>query len=157
MDVRARATKEAMKLEKDIENENSGARVYSTSLKKQYILENEELKEDDILEIMDGHNVAAFIDPYILQRLEELEREEGLRMVANDDEDDEMGEVELKPDEKEVLDAIRKKKKMFIIKHILKKSTVDSRPTVPRKFDKNKEYGLNRMGRYLSSPELDPS
>ncbi|GLJ36933.1 hypothetical protein SUGI_0746780 [Cryptomeria japonica] len=157
LDARARAAKEARNLEKDIENENGGAGVYSASLKKRYILANEEWKEDDIPEIMDGHNVADFIDPDILQRLEELEREEGLRMAGEGDEDDEMEEVELNPDEKEALAAIRKKKKMLVVEHRLKKSTAESRPTVPRKFDKNREYGLNRMGRHLSGLGLDPS
>lgn len=126
-------------------------------MKKQHILANEEWKEDDIPEIMDGHNVTDFIDPDILQRLEELEREEGLRMVAEGDEDDEMANVELNSYEKEALAAMRKKKKILIIEHRLKKSTIESRPTIPRKFDKNKEYGLNRMGRHLSILGLDPS
>ncbi|KAH9289950.1 hypothetical protein KI387_034067, partial [Taxus chinensis] len=80
------------KLEKDIENENGGVEVFSASLKKRYVLENDEWKEDDILEIMDGNNVADFIEPDILQRLEELEGEEWIRMEAQGEDDDEMEE-----------------------------------------------------------------
>ncbi|KAH9325227.1 hypothetical protein KI387_005405, partial [Taxus chinensis] len=80
------------KLEKDIENENGGLEVCSASLKKRYILANDEWKEDDILEIMDGKNVADFIDPGISQRLEELEGEEWIRMTAQGEDDDEMEE-----------------------------------------------------------------
>lgn len=40
------------------------------------MLTNEEWKEDIIPEIMDGKNVADFIDPDILDKLEALEREE---------------------------------------------------------------------------------
>ena len=41
-----------------------------------YLLDNPEWKEDIIPEIMDGKNVADFIDPDILEKLEALEREE---------------------------------------------------------------------------------
>lgn len=41
-----------------------------------YILKNPEWKQDVIPEIMDGKNVADFIDPDIAEKLEALEREE---------------------------------------------------------------------------------
>lgn len=41
-----------------------------------YLLENPDWKADVIPEIMDGKNVADFIDPDILEKLEALEREE---------------------------------------------------------------------------------
>ncbi|VAI83885.1 unnamed protein product [Triticum turgidum subsp. durum] len=74
------AAKEKKKLERDLENENGGAGVYSASLKKHYLLADDEWKEDILPEILDGHNVADFLDPDILERCEELEREEGLRL-----------------------------------------------------------------------------
>ena len=77
-----------------MEDENARAGVYSASLKKRYLLADESWKEDVIPEILDGHNVADFIAVDIMQRLEELEREEGLRMAADGDEDDEMEEAE---------------------------------------------------------------
>ena len=40
------------------------------------MLANPEWKEDIIPEIMDGKNIADFIDPDILEKLEALEREE---------------------------------------------------------------------------------
>eukprot|EP01018_Ginkgo_biloba_P006452 Gb_00430 [translate_table: standard] len=66
--------KESKKLETVLENENGGPEVDSASLKKQYILANKKWKEDIIPEIMDGHNAIDFVDPNIMQRLEELER-----------------------------------------------------------------------------------
>ncbi|KAI5327778.1 hypothetical protein L3X38_027174 [Prunus dulcis] len=45
------------------ENENGGAGVYSASLKKNYILANDEWKKDLMPEILDGHNVYDFVDP----------------------------------------------------------------------------------------------
>jgi nucleolar GTP-binding protein len=46
-----------------------------------YMLANPEWKEDVIPEIMDGKNVADFIDPDIAEKLDALEREEE-RLIA---------------------------------------------------------------------------
>jgi len=67
---------ERPRLEKDIELEDGGAGVYNINLKKDYILANDEWKNDIIPEIMDGKNIADFIDPDIAEKLEALEREE---------------------------------------------------------------------------------
>ncbi|KAL5987705.1 hypothetical protein ACLOJK_035456 [Asimina triloba] len=163
LEARARqseAEKEKRKLEKDLEEENGGAGVYSASLRKHYILANDEWKEDVMPEILDGHNVYDFVDPDILQRLEELEREEGLRLqgeAEEDDDDFEMDGKELTPEEQKALAEIRKKKSLLIQEHRIKKSTAESRPTVPRKFDKDRKFTTVRMGRQLSALGLDPS
>ncbi|KAK3205289.1 hypothetical protein Dsin_019335 [Dipteronia sinensis] len=151
------AEKEKRKTEKDLENENGGAGVYSASLKKHYLLASDEWKEDIMPEILDGHNVYDFVDPDILLRLEELEREEGIREAEEEDEDFEMDGQELTPEEREALAEIRKKKSLLIQQHRIKKSTAESRPTVPRKFDKDKKFTTERMGRQLSTLGLDPS
>ncbi|KAG6422625.1 hypothetical protein SASPL_119204 [Salvia splendens] len=151
------AGKESRKLERDLENENGGAGVYSASLKKRYILAHDEWKEDILPEFLDGHNVADFLDPDILMRLEELEREEGVLQGLEEDDDFEMDGAELTPEEQAALTEIRKKKSLLIQQHRIKKSTAESRPTVPRKFDKDKRFTSERMGRQLSSLGLDPS
>ncbi|PHT43480.1 Nucleolar GTP-binding protein 1 [Capsicum baccatum] len=152
--------KHKRKLERDLENENGGAGVYSASLRKHYLLANKEWKEDIMPEILDGHNVNDFVDPDILQRLEELEREEGLRQEKEGDDDFEIFEMdgaELTPEEQAALAEIRKKKSLLIQQHRMKKSTAESRPTVPRKFDKDKEFTLKRIGRQLSALGVDPT
>ncbi|CAH9099345.1 unnamed protein product [Cuscuta epithymum] len=152
------AEKEKKKLERDLENENGGAGVYSAKLSKHYILADDSWKDDVMPEILDGHNVFDFIDPDILQRLEELEKEEGLRQEQGDEGDLEMeGGPELTPEEKAALAEIRKKKSALIQQHRIKKSTAESRPIVPRKFDKDKKYTSERMGRQLSGLGLDPT
>ncbi|KAL5725271.1 hypothetical protein ACHQM5_008432 [Ranunculus cassubicifolius] len=152
------AEQEKRKLERDLENENGGAGVYSASLKKHYILADDEWKEDNMPEILDGHNVFDFVDPDIMERLEELEREEGLRLEEGADEEDvDMDGTDLTPEEKEALAKIRKKKSLLIQEHRIKKSTAESRPTVPRKFDKERKFTSERMGRQLSELGLDPS
>jgi len=50
-------------------------------LTENYILKNDEWKYDIIPEIMDGKNVADFVDPEIEEKLDELEREEE-RLIA---------------------------------------------------------------------------
>ncbi|XP_028127676.1 nucleolar GTP-binding protein 1-like [Camellia sinensis] len=148
---------EKRKLERDLENENGGAGVYSASLRKHYVLANDEWKEDIMPEILDGHNVYDFVDPDILQRLEELEQEEGLRQDQDEGEDVDMDGTELTPEEQEALAEIRKKKSLLIQQHRIKKSTAESRPMVPRKFDKDKKFTSMRMGRQVSSLGLDPT
>nr|MCL8600393.1 NOGCT domain-containing protein [Proteus mirabilis] len=148
---------EKRKLEKDLEEENGGAGVYSASLKKNYLLANDEWKEDAIPEILDGHNVCDFMDPDILLRLEEEERKEGLREEDEEGDDFEMDGLELSVEEREALAAIRKKKSLLVQQHRIKKSTAESRPTVPRKFDKDRKFTSERMGRQLSALGLDPS
>lgn len=151
------ADNEKRKLERDLEEENGGAGVYSASLKKHYLLANDEWKEDDMPEILDGHNVYDFVDPDILQRLEELEREEGLRQEEEGGDHLEMDDDALTPEEQQALAEIRKKKSLLIQQHRIKKSTAESRPTVPRKFDKDKKFTSERMGRQLSSLGIDPT
>ncbi|XP_050687634.1 GTP-binding protein 4-like [Eriocheir sinensis] len=62
------------KLEKDIEEELQDD--YSLDLNKHKDLENEEWKYDKIPQFWEGYNVADFVDPDILKKLEELEAEE---------------------------------------------------------------------------------
>ncbi|EMD33797.1 hypothetical protein CERSUDRAFT_108067 [Gelatoporia subvermispora B] len=64
------------RLERDIEAEEGGAGVYNINLKKNYLLADPEWKMDVIPEIMNGKNVADFIDLDIMEKLEALEREE---------------------------------------------------------------------------------
>ncbi|KAF0903821.1 hypothetical protein E2562_029925 [Oryza meyeriana var. granulata] len=146
------------KLEKDLENENGGAGVYSVSLKKHYLLANDEWKEDILPEILDGHNIADFLDPDILQRCEELEREEGIRLEEEAAQEAfQIDGHELTEEQREILGQIRKKKALLIQEHRMKKRTAESRPIVPRKFDKDRKFTTDRMGRQLSSMGFDPS
>jgi nucleolar GTP-binding protein len=93
------AAKPARRLERDIQEEEGGAGVYSAKLQKHHMLADESWRDDVVPEIMDGKNIADFIDPDIMQRLEELERlEEG----ASEDEE-EMEEDDMTAEEKEAL------------------------------------------------------
>lgn len=64
-------------LQRDLERANGGAGVYSHDMKQHYIqLRDPSWSHDVIPEIMDGHNIADFIDPEIEERLARLEAEE---------------------------------------------------------------------------------
>ncbi|KAG6828894.1 hypothetical protein H0H92_006400 [Tricholoma furcatifolium] len=67
---------ERRRLLKDTELEEGGAGVFNINMRQDYLLANPDWKEDIIPEIMDGKNIADFIDPDILEKLEALEREE---------------------------------------------------------------------------------
>uniref|UniRef100_A0A0K8TRI1 Nucleolar GTP-binding protein 1 n=1 Tax=Tabanus bromius TaxID=304241 RepID=A0A0K8TRI1_TABBR len=71
---------ERNKLEKDIADEMGDD--YILDLKKHYSTIPEEERHDVIPEFWEGHNIADYIDPDIFEKLEELEREEGLREEA---------------------------------------------------------------------------
>lgn len=73
-----------------------GAGVFNFPLQEHFMLENPDWKYDDVPEIMDGKNIADFVDPDILERLENLEREEQMleeqRANAMEESDDELSE-----------------------------------------------------------------
>ncbi|KAF3818761.1 hypothetical protein GH733_012178 [Mirounga leonina] len=101
------------KRERDLEVELGDD--YVLDLQKYWDLMNSSEKYDKIPEIWEGHNVADYIDPDILQKLEELEKEEELRTAAgeydseSDSEDEEMGEI------RQLAKQIREKKKLKIL------------------------------------------
>ena len=63
-------------LERDRERVAGGPGVYKGDTTRYYLLRDDEWKTDIIPEIMDGKNIADFVDPDILERLMALEAEE---------------------------------------------------------------------------------
>lgn len=114
------------KLERDVELEMGDD--YFLDLKKKYLLSDESHKYDVIPEIYEGKNIADFIDPDIMQKLEELEKEEELREAA--------GEYDVEVEDEETLqtrrtaEQIRAKKKLLRMKSWNKKTT--NYPVMPR-------------------------
>ena len=113
------------KLEQDIELEMG--EDYFLDLKKNYKIDESE-RYDDIPEIIDGKNIADYIDPDIMKRLEELEREEEMREAA--------GVYNSEPEDEETVQtrkiavAIRRKKALLRKQSWDKKSR--NYPTMPR-------------------------
>lgn len=143
---------ERRRLEKDIEAENGGAGAFSTDLKKNYLLKNDDWKYDVIPEIQDGKNVADFIDPDIFEKLEELEAEEERLEKAgfydSESEDD--------SDEEAIRTAastIRDKKAMIRLKN-QDKHKLQNRPIIPRPAQTRT---LTDMTEKLKAAGYDPS
>ncbi|KAJ2549655.1 Nucleolar GTP-binding protein 1 [Coemansia sp. RSA 1933] len=102
-------------LERDLEAAGGGAGVYSIDLNKKYMLGSDEWKYDVIPEIMDGKNVADFVDPAIEEKLAELEREEE-RLEAEgmyDSPDDDMEDEEEEKRIRDLARRIREKKQLI--------------------------------------------
>jgi nucleolar GTP-binding protein len=135
------------KLEKDLMKENGGAGVYSVDVTKHYLFDNDEWKTDRIPEIMDGVNIADFVDPDILARLDELEREEEAN--ANNMEEEEVVD-DLTEEQQAALAAIRKKKEKLITNNRMKISNPIPRSrATPQSADKFEDH-LQEMGIKLS-------
>ncbi|XBW36427.1 hypothetical protein QEN19_002005 [Hanseniaspora menglaensis] len=128
------------KLAREIEDENGGAGVYNINLKDKYLLENDEWKNDKIPEIIDGKNIADYIDPEIMEKLRLLEEEEeklmGEGFYDSDDEDySAEGFEQLSAEEIEEVKAkakwIREKQAMMINDGRLRKS-LHNKAVLPR-------------------------
>nr|KAG5700521.1 hypothetical protein BaRGS_025233 [Batillaria attramentaria] len=101
------------KLERDIELEEGDD--YTLDLRKTWDLKNPDEKYDVLPEVWMGKNVADFIDPDIMQKLEELEKEEALREQAGLYDEDEESEDEETQDMRKTARKIREKKKIMIL------------------------------------------
>ncbi|GAM27205.1 hypothetical protein SAMD00019534_103800 [Acytostelium subglobosum LB1] len=117
--------------------------------KRKYQLKDDSWKFDIIPEIMDGQNIADFIDPEILEKLEELEREEEalleeLKNQMNDEEESDIDE-----EDQELYDEIQEKKFALRMDHVINDS---SKPKLPKNV-----LGLNTkdMSRNLRSMGVD--
>jgi nucleolar GTP-binding protein len=140
-------------LERDIEEENGGAGVYNFNMRKNYLLENPEWKEDRIPEVFEGKNVYDFIDPDIEEKLAALEAEEekleaeGFYESEEEMEDDDAAEIRYKAElirEKRVL--IRNEAKM--------RKSLKNRAVIPRSA---KAVKLSKMESHLESLGYDTS
>ncbi|BEJ17115.1 hypothetical protein CspHIS471_0605160 [Cutaneotrichosporon sp. HIS471] len=127
---------ERRKLEKDVEQEmatNPWLGIYTQDLKRDYMLADDSWKYDIMPEILNGKNVADFIDPDIVAKLEALEREEEKLeadgFYASDEEE------MLDSEEEEFLDAAEQvaNRKAQLKKISQEKNTLQNKPIIPRK------------------------
>ena len=112
-------------------------KVYSSyaflihELLDKYLLVNDEWKHDKIPEIMDGKNVADFIDPEIEAKLELLEKEEEKLIEQGYYVSDDEMENEEEKAIREAADIIKAKTHVIISAHQQAKGK--NRPTLPKK------------------------
>ena len=114
------------RLAKEIQAE-AGA-DYVLDFNQHYLLKNDEWKYDKMPEIMDGKNIADFIDPDIMSKLEELEREEEMREAQGAYDEPEFDELD--PEEEALAAEIQERKDLALIESQKKKNKQSSQ--IPR-------------------------
>uniref|UniRef100_A0A7S0ZE53 Nucleolar GTP-binding protein 1 n=1 Tax=Timspurckia oligopyrenoides TaxID=708627 RepID=A0A7S0ZE53_9RHOD len=121
------------KLQKELMWENGGPGVYSSDWRREYSLKKPEWAYDIIPEIVDGKNIADFVDADIEQRLIELEREEEAREAAEEVEmEDEERNFGLNPEQMTQLRSIREKKAIMKTFSVRERSKANNRPIMPK-------------------------
>lgn len=121
-------------LEKDLEALAGGNTNYNPDLRKRYDLRDGEWKYDTIPEFMDGKNVADFIDPEIMAKLDELEREEeerARRVAASGEINYATEDVLIDPEELDLFNKIDAKKKLIMLKN---KAKTKHKARLPMKY-----------------------
>merc|ERR1711868_174135 len=115
---------------------------YIVDLQKNYDLPDDQ-KYDIIPETWQGHNIADFIDPDIMEKLEALEKEEEARERAGFYESEESEEDESYAEIKELAGKIRHKKAIMNADQILDNT---KKPTLNRKsVAKKRERSVSRL------------
>lgn len=116
------------KLEKEIEEEMGDD--YTLDLKKNYEEIAEEERYDVIPEFWEGRNIADYIDADIFEKLEELEREEGLREAGGVYAVPDMSMDETLKEIREMAKQIRGKR--FELRDEKRLSSRKNKPIIPR-------------------------
>ncbi|KAJ7140965.1 GTP binding protein 4 [Mycena epipterygia] len=141
---------ERRQLARDVELVEGGAGVYNINLKQNYMLANDDWKMDIMPEIMDGKNIADFIDPDIAEKLEALEREEEkLEAEGFYDSEEDMEESE---DERERIEA------RIALSHKIKSQSLKKSKKNQSRLPRSAGLAtLTQMTAQLTKAGLDPS
>ena len=119
------------RLARDIEEANGGAGVFNVNLKDQYLLENDEWKNDKVPEVFNGMNVADFVDPDIEAKLAALEEEEERLEADGFYASDESMEASEDEDIRNKAEQIREKRQLIRNENKMRKS-LKNRAVMPR-------------------------
>lgn len=132
------------KLEKDLEIELGDD--YSLDFKKNYVTIPEEERWDNIPEFFEGHNIADYIDADIFAKLEELERDEGLRDESGVYAPPDMSLDETMKEIRQIARQIRTKRFMLRDdRRMLGRKTPIPRNKMPRVKDRSVEHLKSTM------------
>lgn len=133
------------KLEKELEMELGDD--YVLDLQKYWDLMNEDEKQDKIPEVWEGHNIADYIDPDIMKKLHELEREEDLKERAGEYDSDEESEDEEMQEIRTLAKQIRSKKQQLVAQSREKDITGPRMPRTAKKVErKDLEKQMGDLG-----------
>uniref|UniRef100_A0A3Q3WQM5 Nucleolar GTP-binding protein 1 n=1 Tax=Mola mola TaxID=94237 RepID=A0A3Q3WQM5_MOLML len=128
------------KLERDLEVELGDD--YILDLQKYWDLMNEDEKHDKIPEMWEGHNIADYIDPDIMKKLVELEKEEELKERAGEYDSDDESEDEEMQEIRVLAKQIREKKQLLVLES--KEKDVHG-PRIPRTATKVERKKLEKQ------------
>lgn len=134
MSGEAETTPNCRKLERDIQEENGGAGVYSMDWRKLYDLRKDEWKYDIMPEIVDGKNISDFVDPEIDAKLRQLElEEEGREAVRDVTQDAEVNGFRfVTAEEKDLVKKIKDKKILVKMESDREKTAHGNRSAIQR-------------------------
>uniref|UniRef100_A0A8C3GBP9 Nucleolar GTP-binding protein 1 n=1 Tax=Cyclopterus lumpus TaxID=8103 RepID=A0A8C3GBP9_CYCLU len=127
------------KTERDLEIELGDD--YILDLQKYWDLMNEDEKNDRIPEVWNGHNIADYIDPEIMKKLELLEKEEELKEQAGEYDSDDESEDEEMQEIRVLAKQIRDKKQLMVV---MSKDKDVHRPRMPRTASKVERKKLEK-------------
>lgn len=142
------------KLEKDIEEEMGDD--YTLDLRKNYAEIAEEERHDVIPEFWHGHNIADYIDPDIFEKLEELERAEGIREEGGVYDIPDMTMDETLKEIREMATKIRGKR--FLLRDEKRLQSRKNKPIIPRhKQPKVRERSVSKLVETMEGLGVDMS
>ncbi|XP_073844855.1 nucleolar GTP-binding protein 1 [Musca autumnalis] len=142
------------KLEKDIEEEMGDD--YTLDLQKNYTEIAEEERYDVIPEIWEGHNIADYIDPDIFEKLEELERAEGIREEGGVYDIPDMTMDETLKEIREMAKKIRLKR--FMLRDEKRLQPRKNKPIIPRhKQPKVRDRSVGKLVETMENLGVDMS
>lgn len=142
------------KLEKDLEMELGDD--YSLDLKKNYTDIPEDERYDSIPEFFEGKNIADYIDLDIFEKLEELEREEGLREENGLYNPPDMTLDQTMKDIREMAKQIRTKR--FMLRDERRLSSNKNSSAIPRhKMPKIKDRSVDQLKTTMENLGVDMS
>ncbi|KAI6175398.1 Nucleolar GTP-binding protein 1 [Aphelenchoides bicaudatus] len=140
VDLSGHRDERTRKLERELEIELGDQ--YVLDLKKHYLLKNDDEKYDVVPEIWEGHNVADFIDPQIVEMLKKVKEEERLREEAGYYDEDLDSDDEETRKWLEDASRIEEKEKLRRLEHSLNKT---DKPQIPRRVVKKRERTLDKL------------
>lgn len=151
-DIAATAGKTKKKTERDLELEQGDD--YIIDLHKRFDLANADEAYDVVPQTWNSHNIADFIDPDIMKKLEQLEAEEEAREKAGVYDSDEEEEDENLKEIHELAEKIRTKKKLM--KNDQKIDRTRNKPVLPRTtVAKKRERSVSRLRQEFTDLGVD--
>jgi nucleolar GTP-binding protein len=122
--------------------------------KDDYVLDDDEWKNDPIPEMMDGKNVYDYWENNNDEKLESLEREEAARLRSLQElyQEEDVSRYKLTPEQQEKVKRIREKRKLIILDSRQRRAI--NKPIIPKKYN-TKNITVTDLEAHLESLGMD--